>query len=72
MSAGPASPVSRRGVPDQDLTRRDRLARTGFLIAAVVPGAMLLFLAAEIIRQAIPAFIYSGWGFFTGQIFSFG
>lgn len=72
VSADPASTVSRRGVADQDLTRRDRLARTGFLIAALVPGAMLLFLAAEIIRQAIPAFIYSGWGFFTGQIFSFG
>jgi phosphate transport system permease protein len=42
------------------------------LVAALVPTVMLLFLAAEIIREAIPAFIYSGWGFFTGRIFTFG
>lgn len=71
-SAGPAGPQAGRAVRDRDLTRRDRLARLGFLIAALVPSGMLLFLAAEMIREAIPAFTFSGWGFFTGEIFSFG
>jgi phosphate transport system permease protein len=68
----PASSIVRTKLRDKDLTRRDRVARALFLVAALVPAAMLIFLAVEMIREAIPAFIYSGWGFFTGQIFSFG
>ncbi len=71
-SAGPADSAHRASLADRDLTRRDRVARAGFLVAALVPTAMLLFLAVEMIREAIPAFVYSGFGFFTGQIFSFG
>jgi ABC-type phosphate transport system permease subunit len=62
----PASSIVRTKLRDKDLTRRDRIARAVFLVAALVPAAMLLFLAAEMVREAIPAFIYSGWGFFTG------
>jgi phosphate transport system permease protein len=71
--AGPASgtPVN-RGLRDADLTRRDRIFRMILLAAAVVPSVLLLFLAAEIVREAIPAFIYSGWNFFTGHVFTFG
>ena len=68
----PASSIVRTNLRDKDLTRPDRIARALFLVAALVPAAMLIFLAVEMIREAIPAFIYSGWGFFTGQIFSFG
>ncbi len=72
-NAGPDVPKARgRRLAGRDLTGRDRVARGIFLVAALVPAALLLFLAGEIISEAIPAFIYSGWGFFTGQIFTFG
>lgn len=72
-NAGPAVPAPpRRRLADRDLTARDRVARSVLFAAALVPGAMLLFLAAEMIDQAIPALIYSGWHFFTGHIFTFG
>jgi phosphate transport system permease protein len=72
-TAGPEVPRAiRRRLADQDLTTRDRVVRGIFLVAALVPAAMLLFLAAEMVDQAIPALIYSGPRFFTGQIFTFG
>lgn len=73
-NAGPSSAptIGRRRLADRDLTRRDRLGRAICLAAALVPAALLLFLAGEIISEAIPAFTYSGWRFFTGQIFTFG
>ncbi|MGC1193433.1 MAG: phosphate ABC transporter permease subunit PstC [Candidatus Dormiibacterota bacterium] len=71
-SAGPTDSSAKSSLVDRDLTRGDRAARSVFLVAALVPAAMLIFLAVEMIREAVPAFIYSGWGFFTGQIFSFG
>jgi phosphate transport system permease protein len=72
-AGGDAGPATHRPkLADQDLTGRDRLARGLFLVAALVPAGMLLFLAAEMIDQSIPAFIYSGLNFFTGQAFSFG
>jgi len=71
--AGPAFDTrATSNLRNADLTRRDRIFRLVLLLAALVPSAMLLFLAAEIIRESIPAFIYSGWSFFTGRIFTFG
>ena len=57
---------------DADLTRRDRLARWGLLLAAAIPTALLLLIAALMVAQSVPAFRYAGWGFFTGRVFSFG
>ena len=71
-NAGPAFAHPRRRLSDADLTGRDRVVRAFLLAAALVPSLMLLFLAAEMIREAIPAFIYSGTNFFTGQVFTFG
>jgi len=70
--AGPAFRRPRRRLADADLTGRDRAFRGLLLAAALVPTLMLLFLAAEMIREAIPAFVYSGSDFFTGRIFTFG
>jgi len=72
-NAGPDSVrFGHRRLQDRDLTRGDRIARAITLLAALVPAGLLFFLAGEIVSAAIPAFIYSGWGFFTGQIFTFG
>jgi len=73
-NAGPysAPSIGRRRLADGDLTRRDRFGRAICLAAALVPAALLLFLAGEIISEAIPVFTYSGWRFFSGQIFTFG
>ncbi len=70
--AGPTVVPPHRRLADADLTGRDRAVRGALLAAALVPTLMLLFLAAEMIREAIPAFVYSGTNFFTGQIFTFG
>jgi phosphate transport system permease protein len=72
QDAAPATQRPKQKLADQDLTAKDRLARGLFLLAALVPAGMLIFLAAEMIDQSIPAFIYSGLSFFTGQVFSFG
>ncbi|MHB8313471.1 MAG: phosphate ABC transporter permease subunit PstC [Candidatus Dormibacteria bacterium] len=71
-AAGPAFVRPRRRLSDADLTSGDRAVRILLLGAALVPTLMLVLLAAEMIREAVPAFIYSGSNFFTGQVFTFG
>ncbi len=70
--AGPASVPERTPDRDADLTLADRGARLVMLVCAIVPCAYLLFLTVEMVRNALPAFIYSGTTFITSQIFSFG
>jgi phosphate transport system permease protein len=40
--------------------------------AAVMPTLVLLFVAAEMVREAIPAYLYSGLSLVEGHVFSFG
>ena len=57
---------------DADLSQTDRAVRWVLLLAAVIPVVTLGFLAAEMVQRALPALIYAGGGFFTGQLFTFG
>jgi phosphate transport system permease protein len=41
-------------------------------LAAVVPTAALIFLTYEMIKQAYPAIVFNGWGFFTNKAFNLG
>ncbi|MHB8393478.1 MAG: phosphate ABC transporter permease subunit PstC [Candidatus Dormibacteria bacterium] len=71
-NAGPTFLTSARTFAGADLTARDRAVRWVLLGAGLVPTLMLLFLTAEMVREAIPAFVYSGWSLFTGHVFTFG
>jgi phosphate transport system permease protein len=55
-----------------ELTGRDRLVRAALTVAGVVPTAILVFLAYQMVRQAIPAIRFSGWHFFQTKTFNLG
>jgi phosphate transport system permease protein len=62
--------LGRRDRADDALA--DRVVRLLCLAAAVAPVFLLLVLAVVMLKSALPAAVYSGLGFFTGRVFSFG
>ena len=55
-----------------DAAVADRLLRATCLVAAYVPGLLLLVLAAVMLVRAWPAILYSGLDFFVGKNFNLG
>ena len=65
-------PGWRARLADADLSPGDRVVRGVLLVAAIIPVLTLLFLTAEMVQSAVPALVYAGGSFFTGQLFTFG
>jgi phosphate transport system permease protein len=68
----PAEPdgLSARARRRAELTTADRVVRAGLAVAALIPTAALAFLAYQMVRQALPAIRFNGWGFFTTRTFN--
>lgn len=64
--------LSARARRRAELTRKDRVIRGVLAVAGMVPTAVLVFLAYQMVRQAIPAIRFSGWSFFTTKTFNLG
>jgi phosphate transport system permease protein len=71
---GPAETevLSARARRRSELTTTDRVIRALLALAALVPTAVLVFLAYQMVRQAIPAIKFSGWNFFGTTKFNLG
>ncbi|HMC39809.1 MAG TPA: hypothetical protein VKI19_09120, partial [Acidimicrobiales bacterium] len=64
--------LSARARRRAELTAADRVIRAVLLVAAMVPTAVLVFLAYQMVRQALPAIRFSGGHFFTSRQFNLG
>jgi phosphate transport system permease protein len=68
----PAAGLSARARHRNELTTKDRFLRSLLMVAAAVPTAALVFLAYQMVRQAIPAVRFSGWHFFASTTYDQG
>jgi phosphate transport system permease protein len=69
--AGPPQ-LSGRAQRRSELTPRDRVIRAVLAVAAIIPTAVLAFLAYQMVKQAYPAILFNGFNFFTGRTFTLG
>jgi phosphate transport system permease protein len=76
MISAPAGKVSagraRHHVSDTELSRSDRVLRAVSALAAIIPTALLGFIAVIMVIAALPSIIFNGLSFFTGSVFNFG
>lgn len=68
---GPAV-LSTRARRRSELTAKDRAIRSGLLVAAIVPTAVLALLAFQMVSEALPAIRFSGWHFFATTTYNQG
>lgn len=68
----PKPALTARLIRRGELTGTDRILQVLFGVAALLPAAALVFLAYEMIREAYPAIVFNGWGFFTHKSFNLG
>lgn len=67
-----SSALSPRARRLSELTTRDRIIRVLLFVAGLIPTAALVFLAYQMVDQAIPAIKFNGWHFFTNRRFDIG
>src|ERR1700694_1512564 len=76
MISAPAGNVdagrARHRLNSSELSRGGGRLRAASAIAAMVPVALLAFIAVVMIVAAVPSIIFNGWSFFTGSVFNFG
>lgn len=63
---------SARARSRSELTAKDRVIRGALMVAAIIPTAVLAFLAYQMISEAIPAIRFSGIHFFGTKTFNLG
>ena len=51
---------------------RGLVVRAFLVLAAVIPTAVLVFLAYQMVKSAYPAIVFNGWRFFTTKNFTMG
>ena len=68
----PPEALSERARRRAELTPKDRVVRGCLAVAGLIPTAALIFLAYQMVRQAIPAIRFNGWHFFETRTFNLG